>query len=166
MHVYINMLCNLRRPIGRMQVALGASSAIYCVRYARMHRRNAASGLFQLDCVRLCLREIHCGSQSCNATLHCTKLTSSSAHWPSNIFRGAGYIYGRLLFKRRYDIYISLDAHMTDNSLSLHIVTAMDRSLVVDTLPAEEQVKSTAWSTRMSAIGHSLGPYMCVSLLS
>jgi solute carrier family 45 protein 1/2/4 len=42
---------------------------------------------------------------------------------------------------------------------------AVDRTLIVDTLPAAEQVAGNAWATHMAVVGGVVGLYMCVSFL-
>jgi hypothetical protein len=43
---------------------------------------------------------------------------------------------------------------------------AVDRALMVDTLPAFEQPSGTAWAARMLAIGSVAGFFMCVSSIA
>jgi len=43
---------------------------------------------------------------------------------------------------------------------------AMDRALLVDSLPAVEQPQGNAWAARMMAIGAIVGFFTCVFVLS
>jgi solute carrier family 45 protein 1/2/4 len=43
---------------------------------------------------------------------------------------------------------------------------AIDRALIVDTLPAAEQVGGNAWATYMVVVGGVVGLYMCASFFT
>ena len=47
-------------------------------------------------------------------------------------------------------------------SLVSHIVQAVDRALIVDTLPPAEQADANAWAARMLGVGSVAGYFMSV----
>lgn len=72
-----------------------------------------------------------------------------------------------------YFIDFSINAGQRSTSIVLRCllnallsVMAVDRALMVDTLPAFEQPSGTAWAARMLAIGSVAGFFMCVSSIA
>ena len=45
-----------------------------------------------------------------------------------------------------------------------HLVQAVDRALIVDTLPSAEQADANAWAARMLGVGSVAGYFMYVPL--
>lgn len=56
---------------------------------------------------------------------------------------------------------MSISGHV---HLILHTVQAVDRALLVDTLPTEKQPDGNAWAARMLGIGSVAGYFMYASL--
>jgi hypothetical protein len=77
--------------------------------------------------------------------------------------RRAIYILYRLFNKRRSAFYQYRTALITKY---FALVMAVDRALMVDTLPAFEQPSGTAWAARMLAIGSVAGFFVCISFIA